>query len=564
MSNVEEIAGRIKNKSVQRTLQNSPVYRIASNLQNSSETLSTLEISKESLKELQDILKKMGEAQVQQMNNGKANDKLIDRILTGVERLKLAGDVELEVIKKLGLENEVKNVKKGNSTLSLLKDNLRKSAYIDKGATPLQGLGQFLNPLRYMGIVKRKDTTPEMQAASEVVGPIAKESTNILRTNEFVGPPAPPTAGNTTDDTPVKQREKARQTKQANVEVGETNTPGVSGVEVDSYQEKQADYLKSIDDTLKDIKTLIEQGMVGGGGFGLPGIPSILPTGSTTTTRGTRGTRGTASRNLKPGYRWNAKLNRYQAPNGQITSATDALINSADDASRGSRFLRGTGRLLGKAATPLMVGMAAADAYGGYQEANTLEASGEITGEQATVMRSESVGGGVGTVGGVLAGAALGQMMIPIPIVGAAIGGLVGGFLGDKAGSAGGNVVGNMINASREAEDSAELSGRLDNLNINASNVNLNQYAPEFRGNENNIESWAPNVLPTGNAIENMGNGPGQAGPTIINNVTNNNTSTGGGGNSSQIVGVPPVGVRTDDSSIKRFQDNVFGGNFGF
>ena len=545
MSNLEEIAGRIKNKSVQRNIQNSPVYRIASNLQNSSETLSTLEISKESLKELQDILKKMGDAQIQQMNNGKANDKLIDRIITGIEKLKLAGEVELEVIQKLDLEAEVKNVKKGNSTLSLLKDNLRKSAGIDKGATPLQGLGQFLNPLRQMGIIKRKDSDPETEAAGLTV----KDALKI------------PVSDNSNNDTEVEQREETRQKVKADIESSETNTPGESGIEVDSYQEKQADHLKSIDDTLKDIKTLIEQGMAGGGGFGLPGTP---PLRSRTTTPGTRGTRGTAARNLKPGYRWNTKLNRYQAPNGRIASATDALINSADDASRGSRFLKGSGRMLGKVATPLMVGMAAADAYGGYQEANSLEASGEITGEQATVMRSESVGGGVGTVGGVLAGAALGQMLIPIPFVGAAIGGLVGGFLGDKAGSAGGNVVGNMINASREAEDSAELSDRLDNLNINASNVNLNQYAPEFSGNANNIETWSANVLPTADAVENMGYDSVQTSPTIINNVTNNNTSTGGGGNSSPLVGVPSIGTRTDDSSIRRFQDNVLGTNFGF
>jgi len=548
MSNLEEIAGRIKNKSVQRNIQNSPVYRIASNLQNSSETLSTLEISKESLKELQDILKKMGDAQIQQMNNGKANDKLIDRIITGIEKLKLAGEVELEVIQKLDLEAEVKNVKKGNSTLSLLKDNLRKSAGIDKGATPLQGLGQFLNPLRQMGIIKRKDSDPETEAAGLAIKDALK----------------PPVSDNSNNDTEVEQREETRQKVKADIESSETNTPGESGIEVDSYQEKQADHLKSIDDTLKDIKTLIEQGMAGGGGFGLPGTP---PLRSRTTTPGTRGTRGTASRNLKPGYRQTVDKNgrvSYRGPNSsRFVSAAEAGA-VADDASRGSRFLKGSGRMLGKVATPLMVGMAAADAYGGYQEANSLEASGEITGEQATVMRSESVGGGVGTVGGVLAGAALGQMLIPIPFVGAAIGGLVGGFLGDKAGSAGGNVVGNMINASREAEDSAELSDRLDNLNINASNVNLNQYAPEFSGNANNIETWSANVLPTADAVENMGYDSVQTSPTIINNVTNNNTSTGGGGNSSPLVGVPSIGTRTDDSSIRRFQDNVLGTNFGF
>lgn len=109
------------------------------------------------------------------------------------------------------------------------------------------------------------------------------------------------------------------------------------------------------------------------------------------------------------------------------------------------------GTKLAGAAGPLAaVGSVAAGAYtgyAGYQAAKEAEEKGEITKEQATVKKSESVGEGVGTagggVGGALAGAAAGAAIgSVVPVIGTAIGGILGAAVGGLGGSAIGGYLG--------------------------------------------------------------------------------------------------------------------------
>jgi phage tail tape-measure protein len=106
--------------------------------------------------------------------------------------------------------------------------------------------------------------------------------------------------------------------------------------------------------------------------------------------------------------------------------------------------------VLGRLATPLTIAAGAYDGYSGYQAAESARQRGEITDEEATVEKSEAVGGAaVGTGGALLGatkGAALGMAAGPI---GAAIGGIAGGLIGWYAGKAvgrvGGGAVGNVM-----------------------------------------------------------------------------------------------------------------------
>jgi hypothetical protein len=108
--------------------------------------------------------------------------------------------------------------------------------------------------------------------------------------------------------------------------------------------------------------------------------------------------------------------------------------------------------------------------YEGYQSYSAIDESleaGEITENQATVQKSESVGetvGGTGgAIGGAMAGAAIGSV---VPVVGTAIGGLIGGAIGWWAGSSAGGAIGETIGEGLVGEDTIrDVEDKIANLN---------------------------------------------------------------------------------------------------
>jgi phage tail tape-measure protein len=91
-----------------------------------------------------------------------------------------------------------------------------------------------------------------------------------------------------------------------------------------------------------------------------------------------------------------------------------AVVTDVADVAASSGLL---GKTVGKALPGIGI---AIDAYDGYEEGG--------------------VSGAAGAAGGGLAGAAIGQALIPVPILGAAVGGMVGAWLGKKTGSTLGNI----------------------------------------------------------------------------------------------------------------------------
>lgn len=103
---------------------------------------------------------------------------------------------------------------------------------------------------------------------------------------------------------------------------------------------------------------------------------------------------------------------------------------------------------------PLAVLMSAYEGYTGAAAADDKAEAGEITGNEATVEKSEAIGGAVGGGAGALTGAAAGAAMgSVVPIVGTAIGGLIGGAIGYWAGSKGGEMAGEAIGDAIAGED---------------------------------------------------------------------------------------------------------------
>lgn len=96
--------------------------------------------------------------------------------------------------------------------------------------------------------------------------------------------------------------------------------------------------------------------------------------------------------------------------------------------------LRGAGRLLGRFAAPLMVGMSLMDTVGAA-------ASGDAKG----------VGGALGGLGGTLAGAGAGAALgSVVPIIGTALGGILGGLAGSFAGEGIGGWLGGLFGGGKK------------------------------------------------------------------------------------------------------------------
>ena len=112
-----------------------------------------------------------------------------------------------------------------------------------------------------------------------------------------------------------------------------------------------------------------------------------------------------------------------RAASSLVGSAGRQVPSQAIQGGKLSRAMGAVGRV-GKGLGTLGIGLGAFGA--GLEE---YEQSGNIA-------RAGAVGGGsaIGGFGGALAGAAIGQMLIPIPLVGAAIGGIAGGLGGMWAG----------------------------------------------------------------------------------------------------------------------------------
>jgi hypothetical protein len=120
---------------------------------------------------------------------------------------------------------------------------------------------------------------------------------------------------------------------------------------------------------------------------------------------------------------------------GASGAVSGAAQTAASGASKIGSALKTGGKLLGKAATPLAIGMAAYEGYSDYKSADEKLKKGEITEAEAKKEKGKAVGSATGSAAGGVAGAVIGQMLIPIPGVGAAIGGLAGSWLGGKMGS---------------------------------------------------------------------------------------------------------------------------------
>ena len=129
---------------------------------------------------------------------------------------------------------------------------------------------------------------------------------------------------------------------------------------------------------------------------------------------------------------------------------------AAGRAATGGRInaMRSVGGSVMRRFAPLAVAGAMYEGYQGYSAANERLEAGEITNNEATVEKSEAIGGAVGGGGGALAGAAAGAAIgSVVPIVGTAIGGLIGGAIGYWAGSKGGEMIGEQIGNVIAGED---------------------------------------------------------------------------------------------------------------
>jgi len=103
-------------------------------------------------------------------------------------------------------------------------------------------------------------------------------------------------------------------------------------------------------------------------------------------------------------------------------------------------LLRGGGKLLGRAAMPLALGMGALDV-----------AEGAAKGD------AKQIGGGVGGVGGALAGAAAGAALgSVVPVIGTAFGGVVGSVIGGLGGDWLGRKVGGLFDDDEEDQAPAK------------------------------------------------------------------------------------------------------------
>ena len=129
---------------------------------------------------------------------------------------------------------------------------------------------------------------------------------------------------------------------------------------------------------------------------------------------------------------------------------------------------------------PLAVLMSAYEGYTGAAAADERAEAGEITGNEATVEKSEAIGGAVGGGAGALTGAAAGAAMgSVVPIVGTAIGGLIGGAIGYWAGSKGGEMAGEAIGDAIAGEDTIkDLEAQIteEQARIGRSEAGENEY----------------------------------------------------------------------------------------
>jgi len=175
---------------------------------------------------------------------------------------------------------------------------------------------------------------------------------------------------------------------------------------------------------------------------------------------------------------------------GGATKGGKAAVGSkmSAPASKGA-VAKGVARRFG----PLAVLMSAYEGYTGVSEANQKAEAGEITGNEATVDKSEAIAGAVGGGGGALAGAAAGAALgSVVPIVGTAIGGLVGGAIGYWAGSKGGEMAGEAIGEAIAGEDTIkDLEAQIaeEQARIDRSMSGENEYfGRESKGIENSKE----------------------------------------------------------------------------
>lgn len=111
-------------------------------------------------------------------------------------------------------------------------------------------------------------------------------------------------------------------------------------------------------------------------------------------------------------------------------------------AGRLGRALRGGGKLLGRAALPLAVGLGAVDLIGAARSGNA-EAVGR------------SGGGLTGALGGAAAGAALGSI---VPVIGTTIGGILGGVIGGLGGEFLGGKIGQAVSGAPAADAAGAAS----------------------------------------------------------------------------------------------------------
>ena len=158
---------------------------------------------------------------------------------------------------------------------------------------------------------------------------------------------------------------------------------------------------------------------------------------------------------------------------GGPSKAGKAAVGSklAGSGASKTQIAKGAAKGVARRFGPLAVLLSAYEGYTGVSEANQKAEAGEITGNEATVDKSEAIGGAVGGGGGALAGAAAGAAMgSVVPIVGTAIGGLIGGAIGYWAGSKGGEMAGEAIGEAIAGEDTikdleaqiAEEQARID------------------------------------------------------------------------------------------------------
>lgn len=454
----------------------SSISIIAQNLGDNTEAIQKIvDANDESQEEFVKLVKMMATAQEK---TGEASVKAINQLLQQIAKIEIkSGDNSEELIKLLGLDITKETLSKQSNPLGFAGTAFKKFTNVDVRENDTFGgsLKQAFSKEKLFGLQPKIDFEAVENQTGQAAALGAAAEATVADSKET----------ETSKITPAKKTA-------ANAVI--TNAEGgniTSGIDRESLDNKKVELLEDILAELKNMSGNSE------GGFGPPGmnLPRNLPRN------------GRPPTNTKP-----SRFSRFKRALGfaddvPVSNVADdvarAGTNVADDVVRGAASttsrLGTAGKLLGKAAIPLTVGMGVYDGYTGYQDADQLVESGatnEETGQafteqDETAGKVEAVtsatggvagaiaGGSAGAGYGATAGAAIGSLFFGVGAApGAAVGGFLGGAIGGTLGYFGGSKAGEMAGdaatttSGEAALDSAIESGLYDKDWMGNSEIN--------------------------------------------------------------------------------------------